>query len=205
MQSIPMVKHRQADWFQFRRRHPDLGIAKTGDDGSTEDWQALLREVGQDTLTTAVIRARSGKRDGGKVWFADVLGHLPGENSDEGATPTPDDGKVAKKSRADLLVWCICHSSTCYADAIKPWADAPGEDSASKRTYIGTVRRVPKVDPLTPEQRARYCRMADEWRQELFEQVGLEDNQRNRTRLYYIVAADKHLIVWLVTQRALPA
>jgi len=38
------------DWFAFRRKHPDLGIAKTGEDGSLEDWQSLLREVGRSAL-----------------------------------------------------------------------------------------------------------------------------------------------------------
>lgn len=198
--------HRNIDWFQFRRRHPDLGFAKTGDDGSVEDWQALLREVGQDAMTTAVIKARTQKRDGAKIWIADVLTALDSDKMSAGGSgQSGTDPAITARNRADLLVWCICHSSRCYADALQPWKDAPGEDTVSKRTYLGPMRRIPKVDPLTPERRASVEAMADRARAELLHQTGLTDTKYNRTRLYYYVSKDKTLMSWLITQRLIPS
>lgn len=204
----PVVKAGPVDWFQFRRRHPDLGIAKTGEDGGLEDWQALLRSEGQDRLTTAILKCRSTGRKGDRIWFARVLEALAVDSSHN----SPDDGKsdvemakAASRSRIDLLIWCITHSARCYADALYPWTPLPEDDTAPVRTPFGRVKRVPMADPLTPERRERVEAMATKARLELLTQCGFPDEKRYNGALYDAVRNTTRLTAWLRSQRLIPS
>lgn len=191
------------DWYAFRRRHPDIGIGKTGEDGSLEEWQSILREVGQDRLTTAIIKARSAGRKGDRIWFSRVLEYLPeSSNSPVQGAPAP---KKSNRSRIDLLVWCICHSARCYADALYPWKPLPQDDSVPTMTIVGRMKRVPMEDPLTPERRAQIEGLARKARLELLHQCGLEDDAKWNTMLYNTAKATPRLMAWLRAQRLIPS
>lgn len=192
------------DWFAFRRKHPDLGIAKTGEDGSIEDWQSLLREVGQDKLTTALIKARSTGRKGDRIWLARVLDALQGSTADNSAPNEAECRKLSKRSKTNLLVWCICHSAKCYADAIAPWTPVEGDSVSIRLPMIGRVKRTPLQDPHTPERRAKLEAMAKAARTELLTQCGFPDDPKWNGRLSDTVAASPHLIAWLRSMRLIP-
>jgi hypothetical protein len=192
------------DWFQFRRKHPDLGIAKTGEDGSLEDWQSLLREVGQDKLTTALIKARSTGRKGDRIWLARALEALGVDSSHNSPDEKKTDVQGAKRSRVALLVWCICHSAKCYADAISPWTPVEGDSVSVRLPMIGRVKRTPLQDPHTPERRAKLEAMAKAARTELLTQCGFPDDARWNGRLSDTVMATPHLVAWLRSQRLVP-
>ena len=199
----------QNDWFSFRRRNADIGIGKTGEDGSLDDWQQLLREVGSDKLTTAIIKARSTGRKGDRIWFSRVLEAIPGDPSPSDALGGQTDAqmsKAAQRVRVDLLIWCICHGGKLYADALFPWTPMPDDsESTAVRTPFGRVKRIPMADPLTPERRAKIEAMADRARLELLAQCGLKDERRYNGLLCETVKATPRLVAWLRSQRLLPS
>lgn len=199
----------QNDWFSFRRRNADIGIGKTGEDGSLEDWQQLLREVGSDRLTTAIIKARATGRKGDRIWFARALEALGGDSSQSDADDMQSDAtmtKAAQRARVDLLIWCVCHGGKLYADALFPWTPMPDdEESTAVRTPFGRVKRIPMQDPLTPERRAKIEEMADRARLELLAQCGLKDERRYNGLLSDTVKATPRLVAWLRSQRLLPS
>ena len=201
----PVIKAGTVDWFQFRRRHPDLGIGKTGEDGSLEDWQALLREIGQYKLTTAIIKARSTGRKGDRIWFARALEALAVDSSHNSPEASKSDVQAASRSRIDLLIWCICHGGKLYADALYPWTPLPDEDTAPMRTPFGKVKRIPMADPLTPERRAKIEAMADAARKELLSQCGFPDEKKYNAALYDAARNTPRLTAWLRSQRLLPS
>ncbi len=129
-----------SDWFAWRKRHPDIGIGKTGEDGSLEDWRSLLKSEGESKLSAAVAKARSAGRQGDRVWMAAVLAALQG---DPGHNSSPKDSECRIDSAAaktDLLIWCVAHSPNCYADARCQWRDGDGMVERSVRTpYGGTI------------------------------------------------------------------
>ena len=202
--SAQLPSHRASDWFQFRRKNPDLGIGRTGEDGSLDDWQTLLRDLGQEGLSAAVAKARSTGRRGDRIWISRVL-----EALDSGIVEqTPEDRRIAalaaKKSRLDLLVWCITHSSKCYADTLYPWTPKPGAAPTHITTPFGKVARVPMVDPLTPERRGKIEGLATAARKELLAKCGMSDDKRYNAKLYSAVRGSPALIGWLRSQRLIP-
>lgn len=201
--AIQPVK-KPVDWFAFRKRHPDLGISKTGEDGSLEDWQALLRSEGQDRLTTAVIKARATGRKDDRIWYARVLACLPVDSSHDPVPKGSGDQKAAGRSRIDLLIWCICHGGKLYADALLPWTPLP-DDGDTTPTPFGRIKRVPMADPLTPERREKIEAMAERARKELLTQCGMPDEKRYNGALYESVRATPRLVAWLRGQRLLPS
>lgn len=195
----------QNDWYAFRRRNFDIGIGKAGEDGSLEDWQQLLREVGSDRLTTAIIKARSTGRKGDRIWFARVLEALAVDSRHNSPEASKSDAQAASRSRIDLLVWCVCHGGKLYADALYPWTPLPDEDTAPMRTPFGRVKRIPMADPLTPERRAKIEAMADAARKELLSQCGFPDEKKYNAALYDTTRNTPRLLAWLRSQRLLPS
>lgn len=193
------------DWFSFRKRHPDLGIAKTGEDGSLEDWQALLREVGQDRLTAAVVKCRSTGRKGDRIWIWRALEAIAGQTAEDRPSNEAECQKASERAREDLLIWCITHSGKSYADALYPWTPLPDDDSKSIHTPFGRVKRKAMADPLTPERREHIEAMATRARAELLVQCGMSDEKRYNAALYEAVRATPRLVAWLRGQRLLPA
>ncbi len=188
------------DWYAWRKRNFDVGIAKTGEEGSLEDWQQLLRTEGADKLTSAVIKARSTGRKGERIWYSRVLECLAGE-PEEKSKPDP---AASKRSRIATLVWCICHSARCYADAIAPWNPVEGDSVSVRLPMIGKVKRTPLQDPHTPERRAKLEAMAKAARTELLTQCGFPDDPKWNGRLSDTVMATPHLVAWLRSQRLVP-
>ena len=195
----------QNDWFSFRKRHPDLGIGKTGEDGSLEDWQQLLREVGSDRLTTAIIKARSTGRKGDRIWFAAALAALQSPTADNSAPNEAECRKLSHRSKTNLLVWCICHSAKCYADAIAPWTPVEGDSVSIRLPMIGRVQRTPLQDPHTPERRAKLEALSKAARAELLTQCGFPDDPKWNGKLSDTVLATPHLLAWLRSQRLIPS
>lgn len=193
------------DWFQFRRRNADIGIGKTGEDGSLEDWQQLLREVGSDKLTTAIIKARSTGRKGDRIWFARALEALAVHPSPSGVPNEAECRKLSYRSKTNLLVWCICHSAKCYADAIAPWAPVEGDSVSIRLPMIGRVQRTPLQDPHTPERRAKLEALSKAARAELLTQCGFPDDPKWNGRLCETVLATPRLLAWLRSQRLIPS
>lgn len=200
----PVAKAASGDWWAFRRKHADLGIAKTGEDGSISDWQAILREVGQDRLTAAVMKVRKTIQPGSKVWFAATLVALGGDSTEGSATPTaPTDNKAAKRSRIDLLVWCITHSPRCYADAICTYRE--DDDESSVRLHmVGTVRRKKRIRLESDSRYQALIDLATRIRGMLYDQTGIPPEDKYRTALYDAVRQNRTLLAWLRTQRCIP-
>jgi hypothetical protein len=124
------------DWYAWRKRNFDVGVAKTGEEGSLEDWQNLLRHEGADKLTSAVSKARSSGRQGDRIWYSRVLEYL----ADPPAASTPECRIDSAAAKTDLLIWCVAHSPVCYADARCQWRDGDGMVERSVRTpYGGTI------------------------------------------------------------------
>jgi hypothetical protein len=199
-QKIKPVSITGPDWFSWRKRNFDVGIAKTGEEGSLEDWQQLLRTEGADKLTSAVIKARGTGRKGERIWYSRVLECLAGEPEEKAKA----DPAASKRSHIATLVWCICHSAKCYADAIAPWTPVEGDSVSVRLPMIGRVTRTPLQDPHTPERRAKLEAMAKAARMELLTQCGFPDDARWNGRLSDTVMATPHLIAWLRSMRLVP-
>jgi hypothetical protein len=73
MAPMPMAR----SFMDFRREHGSLRIGLRGEDGSLDDWTALMRTVGWDRLSAA-YKALKGK---GPVWYGSILVYLEEENA----------------------------------------------------------------------------------------------------------------------------
>lgn len=78
--------HADHDWHMWRQRHPQIFVARTGDDGDLRSWQALYErmtgadgaevEFIGDPMSTAYDRILASKREerpDAKVFLADML------------------------------------------------------------------------------------------------------------------------------------
>lgn len=108
------------DWFAWRKKHADIWIAKTGEDGSLEHWQQLLRDEGATRLDNAILRIRRTLPKGNRINLSAVLAELQPD-------PVPDGREIdlaSQRSRTDLLIWCVVHNPVTYADARCQWVDS---------------------------------------------------------------------------------
>lgn len=192
------------DWFAFRKRHYDLWIAKTGEDGSLTDWQGLLRDVGEKRLTDGLNAFRKVKRKDAKINFSDALASVQ-EAQEEAPEKQANLAAAATKTKRDSLVWCICHSPKCYANEVAgSWKRDPNGGRKTVRVLGVEMTVDVGIDPLTPERRASLEALAHRCQAELWHQVGLEPTDRNRPGLYTAVTRRPDLIAWLKQQRAIP-
>lgn len=194
------------DWFQFRRRNADIGIGKTGEDGSLEDWQQLLRAEGSDRLTSAVIKARSTGRKGERIWFSAVLAALPTDPShSDGAVDKSDAelSKAAKRAKTDLLIWAVVHDPSSYADARCTWRDGDGEYQRTvscgswTRTIRVKERQCVQGQTTWDKMRSR----AEEVQAFIFKELGKPINHATKPSVYKTVSESPQWRAYLLAQR----
>jgi len=200
--AVPMVKT-STDWFAFRKRHPDLWIAKTGEDGSLEDWQQLLREEGQDRLTTAVIRARSIAQKGSKIRLADALAQFPADPSHSDPEDEKSDLAAAQRSKIDLLIWCVVHNPTCYADARCQWVDSgnTGVRVVPGWGEIAVRERICKQGTAVWEQLRDRAKVSQNF---IFSELGKPCDARNKPAVYHSIKNDPRWLGYLRAQKLIP-
>ena len=64
------------DWFFWRRQHPRIFVARTGEDGEQHHWMALLNELGSAKLSAAVHAVAKTIQKESRVTLAAVLQHV---------------------------------------------------------------------------------------------------------------------------------
>lgn len=187
------------DWFQWRKRNPDIGIGKTGEDGSLSDWQDLLRSEGSDRLTSAVIEARSTGRKGDRIWFSAVLTALGSQTADNSASDGKSDPEAAKRSKTDLLILSLILGPNCYADARCQWKDGEGTSERVVR-YGGaattfTIRERVCVQGTSGWEKMRdKARVAQEF---IFGELGWPIDERHKPDAYKRVSESPQWRAWL--------
>lgn len=202
--SAPIPSAPASDWFAFRKRHHDLWIGRTGEDGNLEDWQTLLRDEGADKLTTAIIACRSKSQKGSRIRFPDVLEALSGG----GATTLPaPDLEACKRSKTDLLIWCVIHNPDCYADARCTWRDGEGtyQRQVSCGHWKGQVRvkeRICCQGQTTWEKMRDRAAVAQAF---IFKELGKEISPRTKSSVYEEVRQSKLWRGYLAAQQLIPS
>ncbi len=193
-----------SDWFAWRKRHPDIGIGKTGEDGSLEDWRSLLKSEGEVKLSAAVAKARSAGRQGERVWMAGVLAALQVNPSQDSAAKASEGRIDAGAAKMDLLIWCVAHSPICYADARCQWRDGDGIVERSLRTpYGGTITTRTQericVQGTTVWEKVRdRCAAAQAF---IYAELGLEICNRVKPHVYHTLKSDPRWTAYLRAQK----
>jgi hypothetical protein len=166
------------DWWQFRKAHPYIFIAKTGEDGQQSDWQSLLKDEGSEKLH-AVVSDLHAQSD--RVYLAAALAAMaPKVEAKKPLVPPP-----ALTGHEDTGIWCICHSPKAYmAWAIEGSGDVSDDRKARITAFATTTRE--KLCDLHGIPVAKLDLPG--WKHELYE----------RTR------ASKRCHNWLREMRALP-
>jgi len=187
------------DWFAFRRKHPDLWIAKTGEDGCVEEWQQLLRDEGATRLDNAILRIRRTLPKGNKINLAAILAELQPD-------PVPNAQKTdlaGTRSKVDLLVWCIVHSPTCYADSRCQWEDGDGMVDRHIPGY-GTIKVKERIckQGLTVWEKMRD--KAAEAQAFIFAELGKDITPLTKPSVYHTVTSDPRWLAYLCGQRLIP-
>jgi hypothetical protein len=188
------------DWFAFRRRHPDLYIARTGEDGSLEDWQALLRAEGPDRLTTAIMAVRKTLQKGSKVRLGSALEALEGDSRQD--LPQSEDTGATRRSKIDLLVWCLVHSPNCYADARCQWQDSEGVTERTVGGLTFTLRSQVCVQGQATWEKLRD--RAAEAQAFIFAELGKDITPLTKPGVYHTVTSDPRWLAYLRGQRLIP-
>jgi len=194
------------DWFQFRRRNADIGIGKTGEDGSLEDWQQLLRTEGSDRLTTAVIKARSTGRKGDRIWFSAVLAALPVDYSHSDGSEDKSDAelsKSAKRAKTDLLIWSVVHDPSSYADARCTWRDGDGYNDRTV-SCAGWTRTVRVKERQCVQGQTTWEKMRDraaEVQAFIFKELGAPISHSTKPGVYKTVSDSPQWRAYLSAQR----
>ena len=193
-----------SDWFAWRKRHPDIGIAKTGEDGSLEDWRSLLRSEGEVKLSEAVAKARSQAKQGGRVWLASVLEALAVDSSHNSSAKDSECRIDSRAVKTDLLIWCIAHSPVCYADARCQWRDGDGMVERSIRTpYGGTVTTRTK-ERICVQGQTGWEKMRDraaEVQAWVYHELGLAISHRVKPHVYAVLRDSHEWRAYLKAQR----
>lgn len=122
----------QFDWFQWRAQHPEIFLARSGEDGEPAAWKALIAERGVATINQALSSIKKVARKDAKIYLADVLSALAGLEGD--SSHNSDDAIQGQHWMTDKACWMNYCKDLIYAATWGP------------SVYVGEVERRRTLD-----------------------------------------------------------
>lgn len=122
----------QFDWFQWRSQHPEIFLARTGEDGEPGAWKALIAERGVATINQALSSIKKVARKDAKIYLADVLSSLAGLEGD--SSHNSSDARPGQHWLTDKACWLNYCKDLIYAATWGPMV------------YVGEVERRRELD-----------------------------------------------------------
>jgi len=150
------------DWFAWRNQHPEIFLARTGEDGEPASWKSVISDKGADSVNTALFNLKRVAQKGAKLYLSDVLSEIDRISVDSSYNSHQGDPRGVQHWMLDVACWQNYCVALIYAAAGSPV------------NYVGEVERRRVLDDKARTASLNNGHHLHNWISESFQGTGLQ-------------------------------